>query len=104
MRPALILAATLFGTSATAAVEGAASGAALDPIERAIQNYAQVNTYTVIIRSVKQNKEEELHAKQWIQVVGVLNEFKSGKNWLLFIGLTLLSGLILFGPSFLLGK
>jgi len=60
MRPALILAATLFGTSATAAVEGAASGAALDPIERAIQNYAQVNTYTVIIRSVKQNKEEEL--------------------------------------------
>ena len=51
-----------------------------------------------------QNKEEELHAKQWIQVVGVFNEFKSGKNWLLFIGLTLLSGLILFGPSFLLGK
>jgi hypothetical protein len=51
-----------------------------------------------------QNKEEELHAKQWIQEVGVLNGFKSVKNWLLFIGLTLLSGLILFGPSFILGK
>ena len=51
-----------------------------------------------------QSKEEELHAKQWIQEVGVLSEFKSGKNWLLFIGLTLLSGLILFGPSLVLGK
>jgi SSS family solute:Na+ symporter len=50
-----------------------------------------------------QNKEEELHAKQWIHEVGVLNEFKSGKNWLLFIGLTLLSGLILLGPSLVLG-
>ncbi len=50
-----------------------------------------------------QSKEEELHAKQWIQEVGVLSEFKSGKNWLLFIGLTLLSGLILFGPSLVLG-
>ena len=50
-----------------------------------------------------QNKEEELHAKQWIKEVGILNEFKSGKNWLLFIGLTLLSGLILFGPSLVLG-
>ena len=51
-----------------------------------------------------QNKEEELHAKQWIKEVGVLNEFKSGKNWLLFVGLTLLSGLILFGPSLVLGR
>jgi hypothetical protein len=51
-----------------------------------------------------QNKEEELHAKQWIQEVGVLNEFKSGKNWLLFIGLSILSGLILFGPSLVLGR
>ena len=50
-----------------------------------------------------QNKEEELHAKQWIKEVGILNEFKSGKNWLLFIGLSLLSGLILFGPSLVLG-
>ena len=49
-----------------------------------------------------QNKEEELHAKQWIKEVGILNEFKSGKNWLLFVGLTLLSGLILFGPSLVL--
>ena len=51
-----------------------------------------------------QNKEEELHAKQWIKEVGVLNEFKSGKNWLLFIGLTLLSGLILLVPSLVLGR
>jgi Na+/proline symporter len=51
-----------------------------------------------------QNKEDELHAKQWIQEVGVLSEFKSGKNWLLFIGLSLLSGLILFGPSLVFGK
>ncbi len=51
-----------------------------------------------------QNKEEELHAKQWIKEVGILNEFKSGKNWLLFVGLTLLSGLILFGPSLVLGR
>jgi len=50
------------------------------------------------------NEEEELHAKQWIQEVGILNEFKSGKNWLLFVGLSILSGLILFGPSFVLGK
>jgi len=62
MRPALILAATLISTSATAAVEGAVSGAVavLDPIESAIQHYAHVNTYTVIVRSVKQNKKEEL--------------------------------------------
>jgi Na+/proline symporter len=51
-----------------------------------------------------QNKEEELHAKQWIKEVGILNEFKSGKNGLLFVGLTLLSGLILFGPSLVLGR
>ena len=51
-----------------------------------------------------QNKEEELHAKQWIKEVGILNEFKSGKNWLLFIGLTLLSGLILLVPSLVLGR
>jgi hypothetical protein len=50
------------------------------------------------------NKEEELHAKQWIQEVGILNEFQSRKNWLLFVGLSILSGLILFGPSFILGK
>ena len=62
MRPALILAATLISTSVTAAVEGAVSGtvAVLDPIESAIQHYAHVNTYTVIVRSVKQNKKEEL--------------------------------------------
>jgi Na+/proline symporter len=53
---------------------------------------------------ITRNKEEELHAKQWIQEVGILNEFKSGKNWLLFVGLSILSGLILFGPSFVLGK
>ena len=54
--------------------------------------------------AITQNKEEKLHAKQWIQEVGILNEFKSGKNWLIFIGLTLLSSLILFGPSYILGK
>jgi hypothetical protein len=53
---------------------------------------------------ITQNKDEEIYAKQWIQEVGILNEFKSGKNWLLFIGLSLLSGLILFGPSFIWGK
>jgi Na+/proline symporter len=54
--------------------------------------------------AITQNKEEKLHAKQWIQEVGILNEFKSGRNWLIFIGLTLLSSLILFGPSYILGK
>ena len=54
--------------------------------------------------ALTQNKEQELHAKQWIKEVGVLNEFKSGKNWLLFIGLTLLSGLILLVPSLVLGR
>jgi hypothetical protein len=53
---------------------------------------------------ITQNKEEELHAKQWIQEVGVLNEFKSKRNWILFVGLSLLSGLILFGPSLVWGK
>jgi hypothetical protein len=53
---------------------------------------------------VTHNKEEEIHAKQWIQEVGILNEFKSGKNWLLFVGLSIASGLILFGPAFILGK
>lgn len=53
---------------------------------------------------ITQNKEEELHAKQWIQEVGVLNEFKSIRNWILFVGLSLLSGLILFGPSLVWGK
>jgi len=53
---------------------------------------------------ITRNEEEELHATQWIQEVGILNEFKSGKNWLLFIGLSILSGLILFGPSCVLGK
>jgi Na+/proline symporter len=51
-----------------------------------------------------QNKEEEDYAKNWIQEVGIVNEFKSGKNWLLFIGLSLLSGLILFGPSLFFWK
>jgi SSS family solute:Na+ symporter len=51
-----------------------------------------------------QNKEEQQHAKQWIAEVGILNEFKSVGNWLLFVGLTLLSSIILFGPSFILGK
>jgi hypothetical protein len=58
----------------------------------------------LITLMVTQNKEEEIHAKQWIQEVGILNEFKSRKNWLLFVGLTLLSALVLFGPSFVLGK
>jgi hypothetical protein len=58
----------------------------------------------LITLMVTQNKEEEIHAKQWIQEVGILNEFKSGKNWLLFVGLTIISGLILFGPAFILGK
>lgn len=53
---------------------------------------------------ITQNKDEEIYAKQWIQEVGILNEFKSGKNWLLFVGLALLSGIILFGPSLILGK
>jgi hypothetical protein len=53
---------------------------------------------------ITQNKEEVLHAKQWIKEVGVLNEFKSKRNWLLFIGLSILTGLMLFGPSFVLGK
>jgi Na+/proline symporter len=53
---------------------------------------------------VTHSKEEEIHAKQWIQEVGILNEFKSRKNWLLFVGLSILSGIILFGPSFILGK
>lgn len=51
-----------------------------------------------------QNQEEETYAKQWIQEVGIMNEFKSSKNWFLFIGLSLLSSLILFGPSFIWGK
>jgi len=49
-----------------------------------------------------QNQEEETYAKQWIQEVGIMNEFKSSKNWFLFIGLSILSGLILFGPSYFL--
>ena len=53
---------------------------------------------------ITQNKEEQLHVKQWIQEVGVLNEFKNKRNWILFVGLSLLSGLILFGPSLVWGK
>jgi hypothetical protein len=53
---------------------------------------------------ITHNKEEEILAKHWIQEVGVLNEFKSIKNWLLFVGLSIISGLILFGPSFIFGK
>jgi TRAP-type C4-dicarboxylate transport system permease large subunit len=50
-----------------------------------------LNTFVWLTTLVlTQNKEEELHAKQWIQEVGVLSEFKSGKNWLLFIGLSLI--------------
>ncbi len=63
-----------------------------------------LNTMVWLITLVlTNNKEEEVYAKNWIQEVGILNEFKSGKNWLLFIGLSLLSGLILFGPSLVLG-
>ena len=63
-----------------------------------------LNTMVWLITLVlTNNKEEEVYAKNWIQEVGILNEFKSRKNWLLFIGLTLLSGLILFGPSLVLG-
>ncbi len=63
-----------------------------------------LNTMVWLISLVlTNNKEEEVYAKNWIQEVGILNEFKSRKNWLLFIGLSLLSGLILFGPSLVLG-
>ena len=63
-----------------------------------------LNTMVWLITLVlTNNKEEEVYAKNWIQEVGILNEFKSVKNWLLFIGLSLLSGLILFGPSLVLG-
>jgi hypothetical protein len=63
-----------------------------------------LNTMVWLITLVLTNKkEEEVYAKNWIQEVGILNEFKSGKNWLLFVGLTLLSGLVLFGPSLVLG-
>ena len=64
-----------------------------------------LNTMVWLITLVlTNNKEEEVYAKNWIQEVGILNEFKCKKNWLLFVGLSLLSGLILFGPSFILGK
>jgi MFS family permease len=64
-----------------------------------------LNTLVWLITLVlTNNKEEEVYAKNWIQEVGILNEFKSGKNWLLFIGLSLLSGLILFGPSLVLNQ
>lgn len=64
-----------------------------------------LNTMVWLITLVLTNKqEEEVYAKNWIQEVGILNDFKSGKNWLLFIALSLLSGLILFGPSLVLGK
>lgn len=53
---------------------------------------------------VTYNVEEELHAKQWIAEVGLLNDFKSRKNWTLFVGLSLLAALLLFGPSFVLEK
>ena len=63
-----------------------------------------LNTMVWLITLVlTNNKEEEVYAKNWIQEVGILKEFKSGKNWLLFIGLSILSGLILFGPSLVLG-
>lgn len=63
-----------------------------------------LNTMVWLITLVlTNNKEEEVYAKNWIEEVGILNEFKSVKNWLLFIGLSLLSGLILFGPSLVLG-
>ncbi len=52
MKTTLILAATLIST--------VTAGAALDPIENAIQHYVQVNSYTVIIHSVKQDKEEQI--------------------------------------------
>lgn len=64
-----------------------------------------LNTMVWLITLVlTNNKEEEVYAKNWIQEVGILNDFKSGKNWLLFIGLSLLSGLILFGPSLVLNQ
>jgi len=64
-----------------------------------------LNTLVWLITLVlTNNKEEEVYAKNWIHEVGILNEFKSGKNWILFIGLSLLSGLILFGPSLVLGQ
>lgn len=64
-----------------------------------------LNTMVWLITLVlTNNKEEEVYAKNWIEEVGILNEFKSGKNWLLFIGLSLLSGLILFGPSLVLNQ
>jgi len=52
VNPALLITAALISTSAL--------GAALDPIESAIQHYVQVESYSVIIRSMKQDKEEQL--------------------------------------------
>lgn len=53
----------------------------------------------LITMLVTRNEEEVLHAKQWINEVGPYREMRDLKNWILFFGLTLLSGLILFGPT-----
>ncbi len=53
----------------------------------------------LITLHVTRNEEEVLHAKHWINEVGPYREMRDLKNWILFFGLTLLSGLLLFGPT-----
>jgi hypothetical protein len=57
----------------------------------------------LITMRVTRNEEEVLHAKHWINEVGPYRELCDVKNWLLFLGLTLLSGLLLFGPTWVMG-
>ena len=52
MKPSVLLASTLISV--------AALGATPNPLERAMQHYAQVDTYAVTVRSVQPNKEERM--------------------------------------------
>lgn len=66
-----------------------------------IPGIANTLVWLITLR-VTRNEEEVLHAKQWINEVGPYREMRNLKNWILFFGLTLLSALILFGPTLLM--
>jgi Na+/proline symporter len=57
---------------------------------------------TVMLITYK--KEEHEIAKLWVKEIDIASAFKNWKNWALFIAITILSGLILFGPSVIINQ
>ena len=58
--------------------------------------------FWLIVMVITHKKEEHEMAKLWVKEIDIASSFKNWKNWALFIAISILSGLVLFGPSLIL--